>query len=250
MGNFYPLFYLNRKVISAFFIGWQNNFWDMKIDSKIRAEKTLGISDQNNYGLIRAMLESRLKSYDGHLLDVGCGRGHLWNVLQPLFKSCTGIDVVRHDESPAERELVLQDLDHEPYALPDACADVVVACEVTPCLENPRALFRQMARLVKPGGWVVVTNPNCRSLTSLMTLVLFGEWRLFRDSGYPFMISPILEVDMRRMVQEVELTELSFFYSGRARLPFSNRYFPLVLGKWFPRCFSDHVGIIARRKNL
>ena len=56
--------------------------------------------------------------------------------------------------------------------LPDGWADVVTALEVIEHLENPRAFCRELARVAKPGGWVVVTTPNQLSLLSLLSLVV------------------------------------------------------------------------------
>ena len=48
-------------------------------------------------------------------------------------------------------------------------------------LENPRAFVRKLVRLAKPGGWVVVTTPNQRSLLSLLTLMTKGKFSHFQD---------------------------------------------------------------------
>jgi 2-polyprenyl-3-methyl-5-hydroxy-6-metoxy-1,4-benzoquinol methylase len=46
----------------------------------------------------------------------------------------------------------------------DDYADVVASVETIEHLENPRAFMRQLARVVKPGGVVIVSTPNQLSL--------------------------------------------------------------------------------------
>jgi SAM-dependent methyltransferase len=216
------------------------------VDVKQRAELTRGISHEAIYRAVFRELAPRLPGR-GHLLDVGCGRGHVWKMLAPLFSDYTGLDLVRHEGFLPDRTLVEHDLEQPPYPLPDGFADVVLACEVTPCLENPRALVREMARLAKPGGWVVVTNPNCLSLLSLATLLLRGKFNAFQDDGYPFMITPVLEVDLRRMAAENGLEEVRIFYTGFGRIAYTGRIYPAWLARCFPRLCSDHLGLIARK---
>ena len=50
------------------------------------------------------------------------------------------------------------DLDAGRVPLPDASAETVVAVETIEHLENPRAFFRELFRLAKPGGTVLVTT--------------------------------------------------------------------------------------------
>ncbi len=114
-------------------------------------------------------------------------------------------------------------------------------------LENPRAFVRMLARLVRPGGWVVVTTPNQHSLLSLGTLALCGEHNAFRDRSYPAHLTALLEVDLRRMAAESALVDAAVAFSGRGRVPGTGRHWPRPLSARWPRAFSDNLLLVARR---
>jgi len=51
------------------------------------------------------------------------------------------------------------DLNHS-LPVRDGEADVVVSIETIERLENPRAVFRELARALRPGGLLIVTTPT------------------------------------------------------------------------------------------
>lgn len=56
------------------------------------------------------------------------------------------------------RRILLQDMTQN--SLPDASFDVVVAVEVLEHVEADRLFVRQVARVLKPGGYFLMTTPN------------------------------------------------------------------------------------------
>ena len=77
------------------------------------------------------------------------------------------------------------DLDGARLPLDDESVDVAAAVEVIEHLENPRAFVRELARITRPGGWVVVTTPNQLSALSLLTLLVKGRFSAFQERDYP-----------------------------------------------------------------
>jgi 2-polyprenyl-3-methyl-5-hydroxy-6-metoxy-1,4-benzoquinol methylase len=155
--------------------------------------------------------------------------------------------VVRHDSFPADLSFIGVDLDIQRVPLPDGTADVVVAVETIEHLESPRAFFRELVRLTRPGGWVVVTTPNQLSLLSKLTLVLKNQFNAFQDSCYPAHLTALLEVDLRRMAAECGLTEAAVAYTRSGRIPGTSWHYPRFLSRWLPRALSDNVALIARK---
>ena len=73
----------------------------------------------------------------------------------------------RHEIEP----LVFNDLDSESVfdELPESSVDVVLFCEILEHLTfNPRAMWRAIYRVMKPGGRIILTTPNYYSLTNLL----------------------------------------------------------------------------------
>jgi 2-polyprenyl-3-methyl-5-hydroxy-6-metoxy-1,4-benzoquinol methylase len=215
------------------------------VDVEQRARQSLGRSQDRIHATVRDVLAARRAG--GVLADVGCGTGDLWQALRGSFASCIGIDAVRYDGLPADVEFRAADLDSARLPLPDASADTAAAVEVIEHLENPRAFVRELARIVRPGGWVVVTTPNQLSALSLLTLVLKGRFSAFQDGSYPAHRTALLEVDLRRIMTECGLGELEVTFTRRGRLPLSAWHYPGALSKLAPRRLSDNIVIAGRR---
>ena len=180
------------------------------------------------------------------VVDVGCGRGSFRAALGERAGRYVGVDGVASPGRPVDADfLVLADLD-KGVPLRDSCGDVVVAIETVEHLENPRAFLRELARIVRPGGTVVVTTPNQLSALSMLTLVLRQRFDAFRDVHYPAHRTALLPVDLQRIAGEVGLVEASIQYSCAGRMPFTSRHYPRVLARLAPRFCSDSVLLRAR----
>jgi 2-polyprenyl-3-methyl-5-hydroxy-6-metoxy-1,4-benzoquinol methylase len=187
------------------------------------------------------------RSASGTLADVGCGRGDLWQALRGTFVACIGIDAVRYDGLPPDVEFHAADLDKDRLPLPDGSVDAAAAVEVIEHLDNPRAFVRELARVVRPGGWVVLTTPNQLSALSLLTLVLKGRFSAFQDDAYPAHRTALLEIDLRRIMTDCGLRDLSVRFTGLGRLPLSGWHYPEAVAKLAPRRLSDNIVIAGRR---
>ena len=215
------------------------------LDVQERAKESEGESSRAVYAMISAaMVERGLRG--GRLVDVGCGNGTLAGALPPGDFHYVGVDVVGHPAFPPELELVRANLDRDLIPLADGSADIVVSAETIEHVENPRALMRELVRLLRPGGWVFVTTPNQLSVASLLCLVARGEFQYFqRGPGmYPAHITAMLEVDLRRVAEECSLVNVDVLYSGSGRVPFTPRRWPKAMGArrgFRGRAFSDNV---------
>lgn len=211
-----------------------------------RARLSGGASSAAVYEMVARALRRRGIA-GGVFADVGCGAGNLQAFVGTHFSHYVGVDAVRYEGLGAEVEFVRADLDRLPTPLPDACADVVASVETVEHLENPRAFVRELARLARPGGWVVVTTPNQLSLLSLLTLVCKQRFNEFQDVHYPAHLTPLLEIDLRRIAAECGLKGVSVEYSLSGRLAGTARHYPRRLARVSPRLFSDNVLLIGRK---
>jgi 2-polyprenyl-3-methyl-5-hydroxy-6-metoxy-1,4-benzoquinol methylase len=216
-----------------------------RADVERRARLSLGRSHQAIYGTIAGVLADR--AAHGTLADVGCGAGDLWRIVGRRFSRCIGVDAVRYEGLPGEVDLRIADLDRAPLPIADASVDVVAAVEVIEHLENPRAFVRELARIVTPGGWVVVTTPNQLSALSLLTLVAKGRFSAFQDTAYPAHRTALLEIDLRRIAGECGLRDEAIVYTQHGRVPLSSWHYPRPVARLAPRRFSDNLLLIARR---
>jgi 2-polyprenyl-3-methyl-5-hydroxy-6-metoxy-1,4-benzoquinol methylase len=116
----------------------------------------------------------------GKVLDVAAGAGLTSARLAERGHRVDAIDINVEQFVPTEIECRRANL-NERLPFDDASFDGVLALEIIEHLEAPRAFVRELARVVKPGGTVVISTPNITSLRSKLRFVLNSEFSLFFD---------------------------------------------------------------------
>jgi len=205
------------------------------------------------YDAVRTVIVAR-HAVGGVLVDVGCGRGQLHATLGGDFECYIGVDILSYAGYPAGPNVAFcrADLDSGGIDLPDGCADVVCCLETIEHVQNERVLMRELVRLSRPGGLIVVTTPNQVSILSKLCFVLKNEFVHFQERPglYPAHVSALLPIDLFRLARENGLVEAEVTYSGDGRLPLTARHWPRWLAArrgWRGRAFSDNVLLCARQ---
>jgi 2-polyprenyl-3-methyl-5-hydroxy-6-metoxy-1,4-benzoquinol methylase len=208
-----------------------------------------GISEEAIY----AALERRLAETgaSGDVLDFGAGTAQLTRRLHGSnrFRSVTGADLYpRATDLPPEIEWLVGDLND---TLPVAASsfDVVIAAEVIEHLENPRAVCREIFRLLRPGGQALLSTPNNESWRSVIALVFRGHFVAFGNTSYPAHITALTRLDLARALSETGFQDVAFSFSEVGGIPGSpNRTWQSLLGERARGVrFSDNVIATARK---
>jgi SAM-dependent methyltransferase len=122
-------------------------------------------------------------------LDLPCGTGLLAQALAARGLAVRGGDL---DPGPARAAGVEADaVDLErPLPYPDAAADLVTCVEGIEHVEAQAPLVAELARVLRPGGALVLTTPNVLGRPSRRSLARFGYARFFRPapagSAFPY----------------------------------------------------------------
>lgn len=211
-----------------------------------RARQSTGISFPSIFGMAVDVLR-REGVRGATLVDVGCGRGALRRHVQPHCSRYIGLDILRWEDFPADAEFEQVDLETGRSGLPDATADVVVSLETIEHLENPRAVVRELARLARPGGLILVSTPNQLSLGSKLCLLLKNQHREFQAPSYPAHLTALLEIDLIRIATECGLAGAQIVYNAEGRVPLGPWRYPRFLCRMFPRALSDFVMLVATK---
>ena len=135
------------------------------------------------------------------VLDTGCGPGNLLDRLSahgPVTGSDVSLDALRFCRSRGYQQLLCSQLDHA--ALRSETFDLVAAIDVLEHMPNDLAGLREIHRVLRPGGYVVLTVPAFQVLWGEHD-ELFGHYRRYRAA------------QVRALLQatQFELCTLSYF---------------------------------------
>lgn len=214
---------------------------------KSRTEAALQSGGQSTSAILRmvARLVGQGASPAEHLVDVGCGRGELYRVLQGRFRKYTGCDLVRYEGFPTAPDADFRQADlNDSIPLGDRSADLVISAETIEHLENPRAFVRELVRVAGPGARVIVTTPNQLSILSKLALVVKNRFAEFQETHYPAHIVALLESDLYHIATECVLQDIQIHYSHSGRIPGTGRNWPSICRG---RAFSDNIALSALR---
>jgi 2-polyprenyl-3-methyl-5-hydroxy-6-metoxy-1,4-benzoquinol methylase len=220
---------------------------NLSTHSESRALQSRGRSSEAIYKMVTRALQGSGRC--DVLLDIGCGNGALRGFVRHQITRYVGADIARYEDFPADAEFHRVDLDCLPTPITQEFADAVVAVETIEHLENPRALMREMVRLCRPGGWVIVTTPNQLSLASKAFLSMKNQFPAFQEAPglYPTHITALLEIDLLRIARESGLVDCAIMYSEEGRIPLTRAHWPSGLKG---RAFSDNLALLARRPQI
>lgn len=91
----------------------------------------------------------------GRLLDVGCGHKPYASLFSPYIREYIGLDLV---ESPAGNDAdVIGSVEALPFD--DASFDTVISTQVIEHVPEPHAMMAEIARVLRPGGYALITAP-------------------------------------------------------------------------------------------
>ena len=124
------------------------------------------------------------------LLDVGTARGDFLVVMREQGWEVTGIEPFAQAGNPHDLPIHRFDFPAE-CDLPSDSYDVITAWAVFEHLRDPDTAFRECARMLAPGGRLIVQVPNLRSIWS--------RWALQEDiPAAPALLQPADAARVRR----------------------------------------------------
>jgi ubiquinone/menaquinone biosynthesis C-methylase UbiE len=118
--------------------------------------------DELELGLVRRYATGR------EVLEAGCGTGLLLRETAGFARRALGLDLSRQMLAPARgRGLRVVQGSLTALPLPDACVDVVYSMKVLPHVPPIRDAIAELARVVRPGGHLLLEFYNPWSLRDL-----------------------------------------------------------------------------------
>lgn len=159
-----------QKEVNTYFqtrvVKWNTIYTSEKLRGEIyRARQTTALDWIDNLAL----------KPGSHVLEVGCGAGFLSIALAQRGFHVEAIDSVegmvetarQHaQEAQVAKHLAIGTGDVNALTFEKQTFDLVVALGVIPWIEKPEAALREIARVTKPGGYVLLTTDNLTGLTN------------------------------------------------------------------------------------
>jgi|GEM_PF-1283877 len=181
-------------------------------------------------------------------LDIGCGTGEVLREVRERFAPThlEGVDIIDWLAPDLSSDVVMTTGPAEEVLLGVAPADRVLLIEVIEHLEAPWSTLRLAARLVRPGGRLVLTTPNLRSLRHRLELLVRGQLTCFRPDNLPH-LTPALPHVIARVLQEEGL-EVAFDYVGRDSLPGARRLWPWAVARRAPQLSCISLAVVGERR--
>lgn len=163
------------------------------------------------YSAVEMVVKQRLKHDAPRCLDIGAGTGDLLKLLRQTWPQLQAEACDYHIERFALPDVNIVQLDLNTHPLPyaDNSFDLVTCSEVLEHVENYRAVLREIHRVLKPGGLMVVTTPNVLNMKSRFRNLVYGFANLF---------GPLPVKNQDRFNTSGHITPIPYFYLAHAML--------------------------------
>jgi len=147
----------------------------------------------------------------GQYLDIGSGTGALIRLIKDSYPSLESSVCDYSDKFmkiPGQKVDIV-DLNDGKLPYEDNCFDLVTFTEVAEHLESHREVLREIYRVLKPEGLLVMTTPNILNLKSRIRFFFYGFWNFFGPM-------PVGHDSPESTMGHI--TPLSYFYLGHTLL--------------------------------
>lgn len=124
----------------------------------------------------------------GSLLDVGCGNGRFLRTMRSLGWVVNGVEFSDDGVRVCRKaDLPVHHGDLASAGFPDAHFDVITVRHVIEHIPEPQLFVRELARILKPGGTLIMETPNSRALGRQW---LSGNWFANEVPRHLFLYNP------------------------------------------------------------
>jgi len=185
-----------------------------------------------------------------HILELGCTHGYIFSYLKE-YKNKSGVDISHAAIEHAKKINPLANfsvMDAEKLAFEDEAFQLVLCIDMIEHVKNPEACIQEAYRILKKGGYVIITTPNPESYSRKKKGL---KWFAFQDPTH---------ISIYEIKKWTELLEKNNFVIENATtidlfdMPYFSKWFQGI--NWFlytirhpfiPR-YGDNSVFIARKR--
>jgi 2-polyprenyl-3-methyl-5-hydroxy-6-metoxy-1,4-benzoquinol methylase len=146
-------------------------------------------------------------SFDGPVLDIGCGSGAwLKRLSDEGFTDLMGVDIDISQVAVNVGEFRQVGIDRcGSWSLPQKPYRLISAIEVIEHLANVGHLLCQVAKILSPDGYFLLTSPNIHSLACRLRFLVTGSLKQFGTIGDPTHFFPVILETFPRVLANYNL---------------------------------------------
>jgi SAM-dependent methyltransferase len=177
-------------------------------------------ADTGLHAQVANTIQELVKGQKVSILDCGAGEGALASRLTDLGHSVTAIDIdeeaFRCPQAKFKKINFDDPSDFENFVKCNGNKfDVVVSTEVIEHIEDQWGYARQLRKMLKPGGHMVITTPNTASYMSRFDFLRKGQFQSFNDHGLTYgHISPITPWELNLILSRCDLENVTVKPAG------------------------------------
>jgi SAM-dependent methyltransferase len=173
----------------------------------------------------------------GRLLDVGTGYGFFPALMQARGWEVVGLEASSSGARYGQKRWGLQILPQpwEQASFPEEAFDVVTAFYVIEHLPDPLAFLREVRRILRPGGMIVLRYPHTTPIKTILSLIRIKN-RLYH---LPFHLSDFSPTSMRRALAMTGFARIKTV-AGAFTAP------PQPAGQWAGIIFGNLAEILSQ----
>jgi 2-polyprenyl-3-methyl-5-hydroxy-6-metoxy-1,4-benzoquinol methylase len=185
------------------------------------------------------------------ILEIGCGRGGFALYLSSISGPHTEIVAADFSQAAVDKGKAFarsQDIsnitwtqaDIQKIPFPDEYFDIVISCETIEHVPNPLQGVRELARVLKKGGSLILTTPNYLGLFGIYRGYLRLTGRKWTEMGQPINNFTMIPRTLRWLKKSG--IKVKFFDSEIISMPFPGKnkvkYFNFRNPRWFWKWFG------------
>lgn len=164
-----------------------------ELESSVQELRT-AYKEQNRGELFSSKMDTILQAFvlkDGQMLDLGSSNGRIFTILDRLriTDHTNGADIADYLSVGKPKESFKTfDFSTAIFPYEDNTFDAITNIEVVEHLENPYHFLREVGRIMKPGGLLILSTPNPLHIFNRLSFLLRGKFYRFLDGNDHIML--------------------------------------------------------------